>query len=200
LKPRRYYQVNKNTFDVVFGELANVLNFIVLEFQRLLYAEKTSHTAAACVISFIAYILVRYIPLWSLALMGTVFAFAAPPLYLRNQEIIDKHILQAQNLAAEKAAYARNVAGAQVDAVSERAKVVTSEWGKKAGIELPWSPTKTSAPAVPASTATTSKTPVKGSSTGVEALQGLNVPQTTPQKNVEPHKVPLPETPAQAAE
>ena len=124
----------------------------MLEFQRLLFAEKASHTAAAFVVSFIAYKLLRYMPLWSLALTGTVIVFAAPPLYLGNQEIIDKHILQAQNMAAERAAYARNMAEAQVGAVSEKAKTVTSEWGRKAGVELPWSPSKTSPPAVPAST------------------------------------------------
>jgi Reticulon len=200
LKPRRYYQINKSALDVFFVELANVANFLVLEFQRLLFAEKTSHTAVAFLVSYIAYKLVRYIPLWCLALMGTIIVFAAPPLYLLNQEVIDKHILQAQSIAAEKAAYARHMAEAQVGAVSERAKTVTSEWGRKAGVELPWSPSKTSPPAAPASTATTSKAPVQGSSTGIEALSGLNVPQTTPQKRVDPHKVPLPETPAQAAQ
>ena len=100
----------------------------------------------------------------------------------------------AQSLAAEKAAYARDVAGQQVGVVSERAKFVTSEWGKKAGVELPWSPTKS--PAAPPKVTTTSSTMGPSSATGVDSLHGLNVPQTTPQKRVDPAKVPLPETPA----
>src|SRR5208282_3840003 len=100
-----------NTFDVLFREIANVFNFMVLEFQRLFFAEKTSHTAIAFIISFLAYKLVRYIPLWGLGLMGTVMAFTIPPLYLRNQKFIDHHISQVQNLAAEKAAVARDMAG-----------------------------------------------------------------------------------------
>jgi hypothetical protein len=189
LKPRQYYQVNKNTFDVLFREIANVINFLVLEFQRLFFAEKTTHTAAAFVISFLAYKLVRYIPLWGLTLMGTIMAFTLPLLYLRNQQLIDRHISQAQNMAAERAAYARDMAGQQVGAVSERAKHVTSEWGKKAGVELPWSPTKT----------TTNVGSSGTKATGIESLQGLNVPQATPQKRVDPAKVPLPETPAPVA-
>ena len=189
LKPRQYYQLNKNTFDILFNEIANVFNFMVLEFQRLLFAEKTSHTAVACIISFLAYKLVRYIPLWALALMGTVLAFSIPPLYLHNQQLIDRHILQAQNMAAERAAYAREMAGQQVGAVSDKAKHVTSEWGRKAGVELPWSPSK------PYSAA-----PSGAKATGIESLKGLNVPQATPQqRKVDPTKVALPETPAPVA-
>src|SRR5277367_1167388 len=194
LKPRRYYQVNKDTMDVLFIEMANIANFLVLEFQRLLFAEKAHHTGLAFFISFLAYKLVRYIPLWGLTLMGTIMAFTIPPLYLLNQEIIDHHIHSAQSLAAEKAAYARNVAGQQVGVVGERAKIVTSEWGRKAGVELPWSPTKS--PAAPPKVTATSSTMGPSSATGVDSLHGLNVPQTTPQKRVDPAKVPLPETPA----
>ena len=191
MKPRHYYQVNKDTFDLLFAEIANVSNFFVLEFQRLLFAERTSHTAVAFVISFLAYKLVRYIPLWGLCLLGTILAFVLPPLYLRNQELIDKHIEQAQNLAAEKVKMAQDIAGQQVGAVSERAKSVTSEWGKKAGVELPW--------ASPPKGKTTAKTPAASArASGVDSLQGLNVPQGTPQKK-DPVSVPLPETPAPAA-
>jgi hypothetical protein len=190
LKPNRYYQVNKSTFDVLFSEVTNLSNFFVLEFQRLLFAEKTSHTAAAFVISFIAYKLVRYIPLWGLTLIGTVLAFTIPPLYLRNQEAIDQHIAQAQNLAAEKVSIARDMAGEKVGVVSENVKTVTSEWGKKAGVELPWSPSRS-----PVATKTAVK-PVGGRASGVGGLQGLNVPQGSPQRRTDPLNVPLPETPA----
>jgi len=190
LKPRQYYQVNKNTFDVLFSEIANVSNFVVLEFQRLLFAEKTSHTAIAFVTSYLAYKLVRYIPLWGLTLIGTVLAFSLPQLYLQNQEVIDRHISQAQDMAAEKVTIARDMAGEKVGVVSERVQVVTSEWGKKAGVELPWSPTKAPVPST--------KTPA-AHATGIESLQGLNVPQATPQRRVDPLNVPLPETPAPVA-
>jgi len=197
MKPRQYYQVNKNTFDVLFNEVANVFNFFVLEFQRLVFAEKTSHTAVACVISFIAYKLVRYVPLWGLALTGTVLAFALPPIYFMNQEVIDHHIQHAQSLAAEQAAMARDMANQHIGVATDKAKAVTSEWGKKAGVELPWSPGKTgptSATAGP-STVVGGKTP---GATGISSLAGLNVPQATPQKRVDPAAVPLPDTPAPA--
>lgn len=92
-------------------------------------------------------------------------------------------------MAAERVKMAQDMAGERVGVVSEKAKLVTSEWGRKAGIELPWSPQKTSAGNPPAARAS-----------GVEALQGLNVPQGTPQKKVDPAKVPLPDTPAAVAQ
>jgi hypothetical protein len=197
MKPRQYYQVNKNTFDVIFNEISNVFNFIVLEFQRLVFAEQTSHTAVACVISFIAYKLVRYVPLWGLALTGTILAFAIPPIYLLNQEVIDHHIQHAQSLAAEQAAMARDMANQHIGVATDRAKTVTSEWGKMAGVELPWSPGKTAPKPAAAgpSTVVGGKAPT---ATGISSLAGLNVPQATPQKRVDPAAVPLPETPAPA--
>ena len=199
MKPRQYYQVNKNTFDVLFSEIANVSNFFVLEFQRLLFAEKTVHTAVAFVISFLAYKLVRYIPLWGLALVGAIMAFTLPPLYLRNQEVIDQHITQAQNLAAEKANYARNIAGEKVGVVAERARVVTSDLGKKAGVELPWSPSKVSATTTTTTKPTTTSVKPVGQASGVSALQGLNVPQGSPLSKVDHANVTLTDTPAPVA-
>ena len=187
MRPRQYYQVNRFTFDALFNEISNLLNFLVLEFQRLLFAEKVSHTAVAFTVSFLAYKLVRYIPLWGLALTGTILAFSLPPLYLRNQAVIDKHISQAQHIAAEKVNYARDLAGEHVATVSERAKVVTSQWGKKAGVELPWSPTKSSA-------SQSTKSPTAIGASGVESLQGLNVPQGNPQEKSNPETVSSPET------
>jgi Reticulon len=163
-----YYQVNKVVFDALFNELANVTNFLVLEFQRLLFAENTAHTAAAFLISFLAYKSVRFIPLWSLTLIATTVAFSLPALYLRNKARIDKHLSDVQTLATEKASIARDLASEKVGFVSQRAKVVTSEWGKKAGVQLPWSPKK--------------KVPEK---TPADNLQGLNVPQGSPSRKVE---------------
>jgi Reticulon len=199
LKPRQYYQVNKYTFESLFNETANLINFLVLEFQRLLFAEKISHTVVAFIVSFISYNLVQFIPLWSLVLVGTILAFGLPPLYLRNQQLIDKHISQAQHIAAEKVNYAKDIAGERVATVSERAKLVTSEWGKRAGVELPWSPKSTTS-AAPHRTPTK---PVAARATGVETLKGINVPQGvpqgTPEKKIDPAKVPLPDTPAPVA-
>jgi hypothetical protein len=64
---------------------------------------------------------------------------------------------------------------------------------------LPWSPTK--APATTTTTSHTTTTSVKpvGQATGVNTLQGLNVPQGTPQRRIDPANVMLPETPAPVA-
>lgn len=199
MKPRQYFQVNKNTFDVLFNEIANVFNFLVLEFQRLVFAETISHTAVACVVSFMSYKLIRFIPLWGLALIGTILAFSLPPIYLRNQEIIDKQIAHAQSIASEQAAMVRDTANQHIGVATERAKAVTSEWGKKAGVELPWSPSAKTGPTSTAAAGPSTK--VGGSApgaTGISSLAALNVPQATPQKRVDPAKVPLPETPAPA--
>lgn len=39
VRPKRYYMISRDSLDRIFGELHDLLNFFVLEFQRVLFAE-----------------------------------------------------------------------------------------------------------------------------------------------------------------
>lgn len=39
VRPKRYYTIPRDSLDRLFGELHDLLNFFVLEFQRVLFAE-----------------------------------------------------------------------------------------------------------------------------------------------------------------
>ena len=45
-RPRKYYTIPKETIEGVYEDLEQLLNFVLLEFQRILFAENIIHTVA----------------------------------------------------------------------------------------------------------------------------------------------------------
>lgn len=45
-RPRKYYTIPKETIEGVYEDLEQLLNFVLLEFQRILFAENIVHTVA----------------------------------------------------------------------------------------------------------------------------------------------------------
>jgi hypothetical protein len=48
LRPRKYYTVPKETLDAIIGDVHELINFFVIESQRILFAENISASAAVC--------------------------------------------------------------------------------------------------------------------------------------------------------
>jgi hypothetical protein len=53
IRPRRYYTVPKETLDSMTGDLDELINFFVIESQRLLFAENVLASGAVCLPSLI---------------------------------------------------------------------------------------------------------------------------------------------------
>lgn len=45
-RPRRYYTIPKETHEAVLEDLSQLLDFFLIEFQRILFAENVVHTVA----------------------------------------------------------------------------------------------------------------------------------------------------------
>ena len=43
-RPRRYYTIPKETHEAVLEDLSQLLDFLLIEFQRILFAENAIHT------------------------------------------------------------------------------------------------------------------------------------------------------------
>lgn len=95
VRPKRYYTIPRDSLDRLYEELHALLNFFVLEFQRILFAENIFATIVvrihresfpnarplltnkflrflqAFFASFIGYFLIKYIPFWALLLLST---------------------------------------------------------------------------------------------------------------------------------
>lgn len=46
IRPRKYYTIPKETTEAVLEDLAQLLDFAFLEFQRVLFVENVVHSAA----------------------------------------------------------------------------------------------------------------------------------------------------------
>ncbi|PWW74571.1 hypothetical protein C7212DRAFT_209511, partial [Tuber magnatum] len=131
VRPKRYYTIPRDSLDRLFGELHDLLNFFVLEFQRVLFVENIFATVVAFFASFIGYFLIKYIPFWALLLLTTITAFTAPLIYLQNQEVIDEQIQWANEYANAQLANGRQMAEKYIDDASMRARATATELTQK---------------------------------------------------------------------
>ncbi|KAJ8100091.1 putative reticulon-like protein RtnA short variant [Lipomyces tetrasporus] len=97
-----YFVISKDVVDPIFSEFTVLVNFLLVEFQQIVFVENFPLTVFAFVVSYFTYILVHYVSLWSLAVFGVIVAFSAPPVYLKFQKEIDAHVAAANKIIDEK--------------------------------------------------------------------------------------------------
>src|SRR5215469_16929240 len=83
-------------------------------------------------VSFIGYWLVKWVPLWGLALIADSIVFLAPLVYVQNKELIDHHITIAGNTINDQANQMRELAAQHTGRATETMRQYTSEYSKKA--------------------------------------------------------------------
>jgi hypothetical protein len=153
LRPRQYYTVSRESIDSLVGDVHELVNFIVIESQRILFVENTAASATAAILAFVTYHLTKLVPYWGLAVIGTVLAFVAPLVYVTNKELIDHHLKNATDVVGAQTAQMRTVAQQQVDQVATLGKQYAGDYtGKVQGMLRGGSPkaTKTEFPSPPA--------------------------------------------------
>ncbi|GJN80865.1 Reticulon [Purpureocillium lilacinum] len=131
MRPRRYYTVSRATLDSMIGDVHELVNFFVIEGQRILFAENLGASAAACVAAFISYYLVKLVPYWGLAVIGTTVAFFVPLIYTTNQELIDHHLKNASDAIGAQTAQVRSVAQKQADHLATVGKQYAGDYTGK---------------------------------------------------------------------
>ncbi|KAI5797991.1 Reticulon-domain-containing protein [Peziza echinospora] len=109
MRPRRYYTISRSSLESVFEELHDFLNFVVVEFQRVVFVENVFTTVVSFVFSFFGYFLIKYLPLWSLAFITTIMVFTGPYIYINNQDAIDAQIAHYSDFANHKLIEARGL-------------------------------------------------------------------------------------------
>lgn len=48
IRPRKYYTIPKDTVEAIQEDIEQIVDFFLLEFQRILFAENVVHTVAVC--------------------------------------------------------------------------------------------------------------------------------------------------------
>jgi len=126
------YTVPKETLDAVIGDVHELVNFFVIEAQRILFAENVYASAAAAITAFISYYLVKIVPYWGLSLIATTVLFFAPLLYKSNQEFIDEHLRQASQVVNSQTAQLREATQKTTAQYTEVTKQYVGDYTAKA--------------------------------------------------------------------
>ncbi|KAI0425104.1 Reticulon-domain-containing protein [Xylaria sp. FL1042] len=66
LRPRKYYTVSRETLHAAIGDVHELVNFFVIEAQRILFAENIPVSVTAAVGAFFSYYLAKIVPYWEL--------------------------------------------------------------------------------------------------------------------------------------
>jgi len=127
VRPHKYYTIPRENLEMIFAEVHEFLNFVVLEFQRILFVENLTVTVLAFVTSLMGYFLVKFMPIWSLTLLADVLLFTVPLVYLQNQELIDHHVRRASAVANDHIQNARGLAEKHTAEYSSKAKAYAND-------------------------------------------------------------------------
>ncbi|GAW14349.1 hypothetical protein ANO14919_037500 [Xylariales sp. No.14919] len=136
LRPRKYYTISRETIDTAIGDVHELVNFFVIEAQRILFAENVPASTAAAVGAFLSYFLAKVVPYWGLALIGTTVLFLAPLIYTTNQELIDHYVKEGSDLLNSQTEQLRQVASKHTSQATEITKQYMGDYTAKAQMML----------------------------------------------------------------
>jgi len=131
-RPKQYYTIRKESLEAFLDDIEQLINFVVIEFQRIVFVESLPVTVAAFFASFISYFLIKWLPLWGLSLIFTTVTFVSPLIYVNNKEFIDAHINHAGKVINDQASQVRDMAAQHTNQATETIKTYAGEYSNKA--------------------------------------------------------------------
>ncbi|KAG9847532.1 hypothetical protein KCU77_g8253, partial [Aureobasidium melanogenum] len=132
MRPRKYYTIPRETLEASLDDVEQLINFFVIEFQRIMFGENVFVTVGAFFITFISYFLVKIMPTWGLALLFTTLIYTVPLIYINNREVIDAQIEQASTIINEQTQQVRTIAAEQTQHATEIAKSTATDLQNRA--------------------------------------------------------------------
>lgn len=140
--------------------------------------------------AFLSYWLVKIVPYWGLALLATTLLFTVPLVYTSNQELIDHHLKNAQDIVAAQTEQLRQVAGTHTAKATEVTKQYMGDYTSKAqqllrGRQASASPAGAASSSTPASTVKDSDFPAAPKE-DFKAPEPAPVAETTTKQEEEP--------------
>lgn len=132
VRPKKYYTVSKETLNSLIGDVHELINFFVIESQRILFAENVLVSGAAFFGALISYFLIKFVPVWGLALISSSVLFLTPLIYKTNKELIDHYVAQAADVANQQSEQVKQLAGHHVARATETTKQYVGDYSHKA--------------------------------------------------------------------
>ncbi|KAF2262730.1 hypothetical protein CC78DRAFT_605771 [Lojkania enalia] len=131
-RPRKYFTIPKASLERLLDDMEQLINFFVIESQRIVFAENVYATVAVFFASFISYFLIKFVPLWGLTLITTTVAYLAPLIYIKNQELIDSYLEQAGHVVNQQATQIRDLAAQHTGNAAKTFQTYAGEYTHKA--------------------------------------------------------------------
>jgi len=131
-RPRQYFTIPKASLERLLDDVEQLINFFVIESQRIVFAENIYVTVAAFFASLISYFLIKFVPMWGLALIATIITYLGPLVYLQNKEVIDAQLEKGRSLATQQATQIRDLASKQAANASQTVQGLTQQYTTKA--------------------------------------------------------------------
>ncbi|QSZ33614.1 hypothetical protein DSL72_005182 [Monilinia vaccinii-corymbosi] len=131
-RPKKYFTISKESLDNLLGDVHELINFFVIESQRILFAENVFASLAAFLGSFISYYLIKLIPFWGLSLIATSVLFISPLAYKTNKELIDNILAQISSVVNQQTEQVKQLASHHAAHVAETTKQYAGEYAQKA--------------------------------------------------------------------
>ncbi|KAK7887749.1 hypothetical protein LTR67_009652 [Exophiala xenobiotica] len=132
VRPRRYYKLPKEALESSLDDLENLINFFVIEAQRVVFAENVPITAAAFLSAFLTYYLIKLLPFWGLSLLSTCVIFLGPLIYIENKEVIDAQLENAGNIIGHQTSQIKDLTAQHTSKGLETVKQYTGTATAKA--------------------------------------------------------------------
>ncbi|MCJ1235791.1 hypothetical protein MMC14_003762 [Varicellaria rhodocarpa] len=131
-RPKKYYTIPREALEASLEDVEQLINFFVIEFQRVLFVENIVHTTAAFTSALISYWLIKFLPFWGLSLIATSVVYLGPLVYINNKEVIDHHLTNASNVASSQANQVKELAGQQTARATSTVKAYAGDYSAKA--------------------------------------------------------------------
>ena len=131
-RPRKYFTIPRESLERSLEDIEQLINFFVIEAQRVFFVENIRVTLAAYVSLLLSYQLIKFVPFWGLCLIGTSTLFLAPLVYTSNQEFIDEHLSKASEVVNTQTAQVKDIASHHTNRASETVKAYAGDYTAKA--------------------------------------------------------------------
>lgn len=131
-RPKKYYTIPREALEASLEDVEQLINFFVIEFQRVLFAENVTHTVTAFTAAVLSYWLIKIVPFWGLSLISTSCVYLGPLIYMNNQEFIDHHLNNAQTVINAQAKQVQDLAGHHTSRASDTVKQYAGDYTAKA--------------------------------------------------------------------
>ncbi len=132
VRPRKYYTIPREALEASLEDVEQLINFFVIEFQRILFAENVTNTVAAFFAALISYWLIKFVPLWGLSLISVSAIYLSPLIYINNKEIIDQQLDNVYQVVNSQAVQVRDLASHQADRAAGTVKAYAGDYTSKA--------------------------------------------------------------------